>query len=270
MDHTPGEYDMITADGIQRALDPVCCALHVEVFGEVTSTNTLMKERVSSGTAQPGTVIIADHQTLGRGRSGKHFHSPSGTGLYMSILLDAVSLDTSLISSVTTMSAVAAAEAAETVSGREARIKWVNDIYMDGKKVCGILAEAACSPGSPAPDRVVLGAGFNVCPPDGGFPEELKDIAGSILPGPKDGVRNLLAADFLQRFYSIFTGRRSGYETEYRRRSLLTGREILVLSEDGSRRAFVLGLDEGLRLIVRYEDGEEARLNAGEVSLKLS
>lgn len=262
-------FDELTAGGIREYLDPACSALRIEVLPEVSSTNTLLKEKALAG-APAGTVLIADRQTTGRGRSGKSFHSPAGTGLYMSILTNAEAQDSARTLSVTTMSAVAAAEAAEAVSGREARIKWVNDIYMEERKVCGILAEALTSPTTGRPDRIVLGAGFNVYEPEDGFPAEIAEIAGAIRTRVEPGVRSRLAAEFLNRFYGILKGGRSDYEADYRRRSLLTGRRILVLSETDPREAAVLGLDEQLRLLVRYDDGTEAALNAGEVSLKLS
>ena len=263
------EHDELSAGGIRRLLGPADSALQIEILSEVTSTNTLLKEKALAG-APAGCVLIADRQTGGRGRSGKSFHSPAGTGLYMSILLDADALCSSRTLSVTTMSAVAAAEAAEAVSGRNAQIKWVNDIYMEDRKVCGILAEALVSSATGLPDRVILGIGFNVYAPQGGFPDQIAEIAGSVCSRIESETRDRLAAEFLSRFHEILAGKRPDYEQDYRRRSLLDGRRILVLASDGPRPATALGLDEQLRLLVRYDDGTSAALIAGEVSLKLS
>ena len=141
----------------------------------VTSTNTELIEMAKNG-AKEGTVLIASEQTAGKGRTGKSFYSPEGSGVYLSILLrpdfkpeDALFL--------TTIAAVATAKAIESVSDKEAKIKWVNDVYLDNKKVCGILTESALSSDMEKLDYAVVGIGINLCPPEGGFPDDIKNIA---------------------------------------------------------------------------------------------
>ena len=115
--------------------------LDISVFSSVTSTNTILKEMAEQG-AKEGTVIIAEEQTAGRGRTGKQFYSPKGTGIYISILLRPdIPAEESLF--LTTSAAVATARAIEDVSDKRALIKWVNDIYLEDKKTCGILTEGA-------------------------------------------------------------------------------------------------------------------------------
>ena len=150
--------------------------LTVEVYKEVTSTNTLLKQRSQSG-APHGLVIAAESQTSGRGRMGREFFSPDQTGVYFSILLrPTLSPSDALL--ITTCAAVACARALEKISGKTAQIKWVNDIYIDERKVCGILTEASFVQGKI--DFAVLGIGINLYTPDNGFPADIKDKAGSL------------------------------------------------------------------------------------------
>ena len=169
--------DVISVKGIKKYLKS---DLDIEVYKEVTSTNTMLKERGSQG-AKEGQVIIANMQTAGRGRIGRTFHSPSDTGIYMSILLRPTDLIPQDAVKITTLAAVCACEAIENVSGKSAAIKWVNDIFMDGLKVCGILTEAAMSLESGNLDYVVLGIGLNAYEPEGGFPEESYNQSGGNL-----------------------------------------------------------------------------------------
>ena len=134
--------DILSAQGIQKYLEPVCQRLELHVLQETGSTNTLLREKAGQGAAE-GCTVIAGSQTSGRGRLGRHFYSPSSTGVYLSLLLRPERLAPSEAVKITTLAAVAACEAIEEVSGRRPGIKWVNDIFMDGKKVSGILTEAS-------------------------------------------------------------------------------------------------------------------------------
>ena len=136
----------------------------------------------------------AGMQTQGRGRLGRSFFSPSDSGLYMSILLrpDMAAADAVKI---TTAAAVSVALAVEKVSDQKPDIKWVNDIYINGRKICGILTEASFSMESGGLDCAVLGIGVNTYEPEGGFPEAIRDIAGPIFHERKSDMRNRIAAD---------------------------------------------------------------------------
>lgn len=113
------------------------CRFDLQVQTEVTSTNTLLKAQAEQG-APEGTVLIAESQTAGKGRLGRHFTSPPGTGIYFSLLLRPhCTAEKSLF--ITTTAAVAVCEAIEQVTGLNPQIKWVNDVYLNEKKVCGIL-----------------------------------------------------------------------------------------------------------------------------------
>ena len=240
--------------------------LSIEHIKEVGSTNTLLKERAAQG-AKEGTVIIAEKQTAGRGRRGRSFFSPDGTGLYLSLLLRP-DLDSEHTAMLTTAAASAAALAIEEVSGKDADIKWVNDIWLAGRKVCGILCEAGTSPEG---NFVVVGMGVNVTAPTEGFPEELKDIAGAVFSASEapQNARLAIAEAFLHhftRFYANMSARE--YFPEYKKRCFLLGQDINVLRQGEAIPATALDINEHCHLLVRYPDGREEYLSSGEVSVR--
>ena len=238
--------------------------LTLKAYDTVESTNVLCKAAAAEG-APEGTVILADSQTGGKGTRGRSFFSPSGTGLYMSVLLRPQGTAEQALR-ITTAAAVAVCEAIEAVSARRPQIKWVNDIYCDEKKVCGILAEAVLDPKTARPEAVVLGIGINVLMPQEGFPAELNDTAAAVFE--TGGDRAALAAAALDAFFARYAALDDPQITqEYRRRSLLDGRTVTVTTPDGDREATVRGIDEQCRLCVRYTDGEEAVLSSGDVTL---
>lgn len=238
--------------------------LTLEVHSCVASTNGLVKERAENG-ADEGLVVIADTQSAGRGRLGRSFCSPAGTGLYMSVLLRPHFAPEKALS-VTTLAAVAVCRAIERLSDRRAMIKWVNDVYCDGKKVCGILTEAGVSGG--VLRYAVLGIGINVNDPTGGFPEDIRGIAASVF-GRISADRAALAAAVLDAFFEEYAQlERSTYIQEYISRSCLTGAAILVRTPVGEEEATALGVDEQCRLRVRYADGREEVLSSGDVSIR--
>lgn len=257
--------DILCAGGIEKHLHDG--DLRIQVLPSASSTNTLLREQANAG-APEGLVILANTQTRGHGRYGRSFFSPADSGLYMSLLLRPHGYCPEQAASLTTMAAVAACEAIEAVSGCKAAIKWVNDVLIAGKKVCGILTEGAVSLESQSMEYVVLGIGINVYPPREGFPEELQEIAGFVLERQQADGKNALAAGFLNRFMGYYRRNDRDYAQAYRERSVVIGREIDVIVPSGSRRALALDIDRDCRLLVRYENGEIARLSSGEVSIR--
>ena len=171
---------------------------------------------------------------------------------------------------LTAMAAVAACEAIEAVSQKSTAIKWVNDIYMAGKKVCGILTEASFDLESSLVDSVVLGIGLNAYLPREGFPPSITHTAGAIFEAAQPNGKNRLAAAFLNRFWDAYSKGMSGdFAARYRRRNLAIGREVQVLSPTGMKTAFALDVDDDCHLLVRYQDGSTAQLTSGEISLQL-
>lgn len=257
----------LTAEAIEASLHTANLA--ITALPCTDSTNTRVRALAEAG-APEGTVVVAAAQTAGRGRVGKTFHSPAGTGLYMSILLrPALELRDALL--ITTAAAVAVTDAIAQVVGCRAEIKWVNDVYVGEKKVCGILTEAALAETGGGLRYAVLGIGINVGMPQGGFPSALAEIAGALVPCGGAALRAPLAAAVLDRFFTLYPqlGAPVIYDA-YAARSLLVGRQIEVLRGDMHMPATALGIDRDFHLLVRYADGQTASLAAGEVSARLA
>lgn len=257
--------------GIKRYLPPddnVC----VEVLDEVDSTNTYMKERAADG-AEDFSLVAAKSQSAGRGRKNGVFFSPKNSGVYFTVLIR--NIDFTRARYLTAMAAVASAEGIEEVFGSKAEIKWVNDIYVDGKKCVGILTESVTNMELNEIDYAVVGIGINVMEPEGGFPEEIKNIAGACMSkaGGKtaeDAFNRVVASVYvsLKKIYTHFDKKR--LNGEYVRRSYLDGKRVTVLtSDDEEYPATVKGIDEDFRLEVVTNDGVEKRLQFGEVKLRL-
>lgn len=260
--------DILSVQGIRRYLDPRWESLRLEVLPCADSTNALLRERAADG-APEGTIVLANQQTKGRGRLGREFYSPPDTGIYMSLLLRPQALEPMQAVKLTTMAAVAACGAIEQVSGRQTRIKWVNDILINGKKVSGILTEASFGLETGRLDYAIVGIGFNVYPPTAGFPPELAEIADSILRNQENEGKNKLIASFLNRFLEIYhTDNASEYSAIYRKKSMVIGQAIKVITPVEVRNAYALDVDRDCRLIVRYEDGAVDHLSSAEISIR--
>lgn len=263
------DSDVLTPASILRRLE-TDVPVRIEVRREVTSTNTVLKQEAERG-APEGSVLIAESQTAGKGRLGRQFHSPHGTGLYLSILLRPdFSAEQSLF--ITTAAAVAVAQAIEDVTGRESQIKWVNDIYLEGKKVCGILTEASVDFESGRLNWAVLGIGINIAEPPGGFPEEIRDVATVLFPDSCPvTARSSLAAAVISRFFAYYAHLTDKeFMSEYKRRSFLTGKEVTFALGSETIQGVVTGISDDAHLLVRTENGEERAFSAGEVTLHKS
>ena len=261
--------DILSSQGIRKYLNPEAESLDITVLSTIDSTNAMVREKANFGLAE-GYTVISNEQTAGRGRYGRNFFSPNGTGLYMSLLLRPRNDASSQAVRITTMAAVAMCEAIEEVSDEKAQIKWVNDIYIRGKKVCGILTEASFGMESGMLEYAVLGVGLNVYEPLEGFPKELEQKAGAVFESTQDDVKNRIAAAFLNRFMEYYRAQdQSPYIEKYRSRSLAIGKEVLVIFANRERKAFVYGVDDDCHLLVRYEDGETESLAYGEISIRV-
>lgn len=242
----------------------------IVLYDTTDSTNTRCKLLAEEG-APEGTLVIAGHQTAGRGRMGRTFYSPEHTGLYMSLLLRP-SIPPEEALSITTCAAVCVSEAVEALSGRSAGIKWVNDVYLDGRKVCGILTEAAFSPAGDRLRYAVLGIGVNVAVPDGDFPPEIAGIAASVFGKAESGTEDLrpgLAAEIVNRFFGryIMLPEKTFYDG-YRDRLFLRGQPVQILWGGQTGHGICLDVDRDFRLLVRMDDGTLQAVSSGEVSVK--
>ncbi len=264
----PSAADRLTESSVRRFLPADTPVTVLTVVDTIASTNTALREAAHAG-APHGTVLIASSQTAGRGRRGRTFFSPDGTGLYISVLLRP-SIAAERAVRITTAAAVAAADAIAQVTGKECAIKWVNDLFLDGKKVAGILTESALhTDGTLA--YAVLGIGINVAPPAGGFPPEIAEIAGAILPSPIENGRAKLAASFLTEFfrrYGEIADEQPAYMEEYRRRCFVIGHRVEVIRGEDRYGATAIAVDDDAGLIVRRDDGTEEVLSSGEISIR--
>ncbi|MDO5308603.1 MAG: biotin--[acetyl-CoA-carboxylase] ligase [Planctomycetia bacterium] len=260
--------DVLSASGINRFLSKECAALSIEVYDEVESTNLLLRERAERN-APHGLTLVANSQTHGRGRWGRSFFAPSGVGAYFSLLLRPEKLSICHGSKITALAAVAAAEAIERVSHVQAQIKWVNDVYVNSHKVCGILTEASVGLENGEHRYIVLGVGINLYKPPGDYPEELRARAGCILPQKILNGRNRLIAEFLNIFYGDYCHHASADCLErYRSRCFTLGREVTVVTPTQERSARALAIDQDYRLVVEYKDHTVESLSAGEANIK--
>ena len=261
---TDNAANSINAKLIKELLPPTMSGLEIAALELAGSTNAVARELAREKRGQ--LAVIAARQTQGRGTNGRSFFSPGGTGLYMSALLrPAMSAEDALF--LTAAAAVAVCEAAEELGSAPLGIKWVNDIMLGGKKVCGILTETSLA-GS-AVDYAVVGIGVNIAPPPEGFPGELEGVADAVFESAPEHARERLAAGILSRLLPLSESlSRASFLEEYRRRSVVVGRDIEVISPSGSKPARALGIDSRCRLLVRYEDGGEEALLAGEVSIR--
>ncbi len=251
-----GGYIESMKDFDESKLSSLSHAVILSRTEETASTNDDLKAAARTG-APDYTLRIADRQLAGKGRLGRSFYSEGG--LYMSILLPCRE---ETISFLTPAAAVAVARAIEELTGKAALVKWVNDVYVDDRKVCGILAESVVTEKS---RRIVLGIGVNLDTPTQAFPPDIRTIAGSI-----SADRSALAAAILRRLFALTDkGDLALIRREYRELCFLVGREVIVHKENGCRKATVTGLTDALSLSVRYTTGESEDLVAGEISVRL-
>ena len=264
------DSDILSPQGIRRFLKPEYRDLDLTVLPTAPSTNALVREKANQGRPE-GCVIVACEQTDGRGRYGRQFFSPIDSGVYLSLLLRPTAYSPQQAPCLTAAAAAAMCQAIEAVTGQQPGIKWVNDIFLHGKKVCGILTEAAVGLETGALDYMVLGAGVNLYPPVKGFPEEIQPIAGSVLERSCPEAKNRLVGEFLNRFWDFYTHPECRtYLEDYRSRSLAIGQNVTVLSAGRAVSAYAYGIDDDFRLLVRYENGDTEALSYGEIRIQLA
>ncbi|MDO4492728.1 MAG: biotin--[acetyl-CoA-carboxylase] ligase [Clostridia bacterium] len=237
-------------------------SLGIRRYAEIDSTNTEGKRLIRAGAALP-LLLVADHQTAGRGRLGRNFYSPKNTGLYFTLVVsphggpaDAVPL--------TQAAAVAALRAIRRLTGADVTVKWVNDLYLGPKKIAGILTEAAAAPdGSLA---VLIGIGINLTTED--FPEDIAERAGALRTDiPKETLLTEIVKELLP--FAQNPGDRSWLE-DYRSCSNVVGKRVNVLRGETSRVAEALEIGDDGALLVRFEDGSEEALTSGEISIRFA
>lgn len=253
-----------TAETIKKYIN---CESEVFLFDELDSTNNYLKQKAESG-EKSGTVIIAKRQTGGKGRLGRSFFSPQG-GMYLSILLrPQISAEKSLF--ITTAAAVAVCRAIEKISNKKSGIKWVNDVFIDNKKVCGILTEASLDFETGGLYYAVVGIGVNLYYPKNSFPDDIKSIAGTVFDSKIDNdLKSKFTAEVINNFFEIYNNfENSDFMKEYKQKSIVLGKKITVIKGETTKSATAIDIDDNARLTVEYENGEKETLFSGEVSIK--
>lgn len=270
------DSDVLSAEGIGLELRDCYKQGEIHVYRCIDSTNQEIKRLALEG-AREGTVVISEEQTSGKGRRGRSFFSPAGTGIYMSVLFRPTTEQSKDAILVTTAAAVAICRAIRKVLREEPTIKWVNDVYLRGKKICGILTEAVSDFESGKIDMVVVGIGINYHVPEGDFPEEIRDIAGSVCTAGNLVPRNSLIAAILNELLDLYGSlSEKTYMEDYRRWSNVIGREVRFTTgvdlDDEAEWEYgtAIGIHDDGGLVVCLSDGGEKRvLHTGEVTLRV-
>ena len=242
----------------------------IHVYDSLTSTNSLAKEMAYKGAPQ-GTVIIAKEQTGGRGRMGRTFFSPKNTGLYISIILrPQMKINQSLF--ITAAAGALITQSIKNITGLDVQIKWVNDLYYQNKKVCGILTEASSDFESGSIDHLILGIGINMFTPESQFPDDLKDNAGALFSNQSNtertGIR--LAADLINTFTrpDVFDHRDDLMDL-YKRHSLVLGKEVMLTGAHTAMTGTVIDFTPEGYLILKTDDDSKKIISSGEITLRM-
>lgn len=249
-----------------RKLGSLSKNLSINIYKIIDSTNTQAKLHAEYGRCK-NSVFIANEQTAGRGRLGKSFVSSKGKGLYLSILLNK-KMPPDFATALTTYMAVIVSRAIKAVTGVQPQIKWVNDLYLGGKKCAGILTEGKATDDGNALNYAVVGIGINLYKQD--FPEDVKAIATTIENECGQRISRIdLAAIITKEFFDNLhlVGTRELAE-EYRRHSFLIGERVNVIKPTSTYTASVKGITDRCELILTLDDGKEEILSTGEVSVR--
>ena len=239
------------------------------LFDETESTNEEIISRANQG-ASEGTLAVALKQTKGQGRSGRSFFSPNAGNLYMSFLLRPLS--STPMSLLTPAAAVATRRAINRVLGISTQIKWVNDLYLDDKKVCGIIAKAMNIDDA---NRmyVVIGIGINVHTPNEEIPDDIPNY-GTLLDYStnleQEDIIPKLCAALYSEYMKIYTDIDDvDFMNEYRSASNVIGKEVTYISGDKQIKVTVCDIDDEGSLIVTDENGNNVKYRDGEIRIKL-
>lgn len=240
--------------------------IDIYTFDSIDSTNTYLKN-ISSNIKNEFTTVVANEQTQGRGRLGRQFFSPANTGIYMSFIIkpDMSITDATFI---TTATSVAVCKAIENVTHLNPKIKWINDIYIENKKACGILAEAITDINSGNLAGIIIGIGINVNTTNDIFPENIKDIATALTISNKID-RNELIASILNEFHIIYNNPQD-YMEDYKKRSLILNKDIYYIQNGIKYYGTAIDFTENGGLVIIDNEGNKKTLTSGEISVRLN
>ena len=237
----------------------------IYLYDKLESSNRTAKTLALEG-APHGTMVLTSQQTAGRGRLGRRFESPAGKGIYLSLVLRP-GLPMTEAQAVTVSAAVAVCRAVKRLCGLDLGIKWVNDLYYNGKKVCGILTEAGTDLESGQLEWLVVGIGLNLTSTAADWPDELARKAGSLYPGgPAPVSRAALAGAIARELLALCPA--FDCLDEYRARCFVPGHWVTVCAETETYAAKALAIDEEGRLVIQRENGRQEALRCGEVTTR--
>ena len=234
--------------------------IEVIYFKTTDSTNTQAKKLVQDGKSGCF-LVVANEQTNGRGRQGKSFYSPKDTGIYMSFVFHPKKSFEGAVAS-TTAAAVAVCRAIENLTDLSPKIKWVNDIYIENKKVCGILCEAVSDIETNTLSSVIIGIGVNISTED--FPSDIENAASL----SKDIGRAELIAEITRQLEEVVSKDFCEFIDYYRSRSMIIGKEIAFIQNGVATKATALEIESGGGLVVELENKEIKTLRSGEISIR--
>lgn len=277
--------DRLSPQGILPHLRHREIADHIVTLDSCASTNLTAKKLVAEGNGIHGTAIISDQQTEGKGRLGRSFYSPAGSGIYLSLILAPEALNTQAVL-ITTAASVAVCRAIRAVTGKLPGIKWVNDLYLEGRKVCGISAEGMADLSTGAIDTVILGVGINFTTPHDEIPKDLASVMGFLYQDEAPAVsRNRLIAAVLDEILDVSASLEDReFLEDYRRWSVALNRRIRILplrpgitAEAAAAEpptpgqcdcGVATGIDLDGGLIVKMDDHTTRTLRTGEISIR--
>jgi BirA family biotin operon repressor/biotin-[acetyl-CoA-carboxylase] ligase len=237
--------------------------LDIILLDSVTSTNDYLKDLAKSGKTDT-TVVIAETQTKGKGTHNRTFISRKG-GVYLSILLTPE--NSSDITKITPLTAVCVSDSIEAVSDAKTQIKWVNDVYLNGKKVAGILCESFSNPETQKVS-VIVGIGVNLFRPKDDFDTEIKDIATSVFEAETQALKEDFIAILIDNFFKNFSEISSGkFIKKYKEKNLIIGKKVEFLHKNEPIIATAVGIDEDCHLIARLEDKTLVTLTSANIIL---
>lgn len=262
--------DLVNEAALRAALPEKYRHNDIYIYDTIESTNTSARQLALNG-APHGTIVMAHMQTGGKGRLGRSFFSPR-EGIYLSLIIKP-DFDLSLSGLITTAAAVAVSDSIEKVCGQAAQIKWVNDIYVSDKKVCGILSEGMTDFETGQIENIIIGIGINTS--TDGFPKDLLSIVGAV---EGDYSRSALTAEVISKLLDMISNMNDrSFIDDYKNKSLVIGKDITVYkgiykndpSEVPSRHAHGLDIDSNGGLVVIYSDGTRETLTSGEISVRV-
>lgn len=258
---------MLSYEKVKESLCDELKNIEINIFDEVTSTNTFLKEQGKN--KKEWCTFVALSQTGGKGRLGRSFYSPESSGVYFSVLLKP-QLEIQKAILITTAAAVAVTRTLEILGCENSQIKWVNDIFVNNKKVCGILTESVINTETKKIDFAVLGVGINLVKPKEDFPSDIKDLAGAVFSYEKPFIKEKFIAEFLNEFYKIYVNLTdSDFMEEYKTKCFCIGKEISVISGDSVRPGTAISIDDNARLLVKFPDNHTEFISSGEISIKM-